>query len=121
MAFGEMRVGGRHRPRRQRAASLLRRLGRGQEARLEFLRAASLTGNAAERAFLRRRAEEIAGTGPPGPTLGQTVTRFLERDDLDAQTLRSYAQTLRRLCRALGEQTPLPSVTADQVAGPCCP
>ncbi|GAA4087032.1 site-specific integrase [Actinomadura miaoliensis] len=95
---------------------LLLRLGRGQEARLEFLRAASLTGNAAERAFLRRRAEEIAGTGPPGPTLGQTVTRFLERDDLDAQTLRSYAQTLRRLCRALGEQTPLPSVTADQVA-----
>nr|WP_241564804.1 site-specific integrase [Nonomuraea polychroma] len=39
----------------------------------------------------------------------------MSRPDLDPQTLRSYAQTLRRLCLGLGEQTPLTSVTADQV------
>src|SRR5690606_16039454 len=37
---------------------LLARLGRTEEARAEFERAASLTQNARERALLRRRAEE---------------------------------------------------------------
>ncbi|MGW7318397.1 RNA polymerase sigma factor [Streptomyces sp. NPDC054854] len=38
---------------------LLERLGRGPEARAEFLRAASLTRNARERDLLRRRAEAL--------------------------------------------------------------
>ena len=38
-------------------ADLLARLGRGAEARSEFLRAAELTENAAERALMRARAE----------------------------------------------------------------
>ncbi|WP_327159446.1 sigma-70 family RNA polymerase sigma factor [Streptomyces zaomyceticus] len=97
---------------------LLVRLGRGGEARLEFHRAASLTGNASERAFLLRRAEAIAVTGrPPSlPTLAQAARDFLGRDDLDAATLRSYGQTLRRLCLALGGQMPLAALTADAVA-----
>jgi predicted RNA polymerase sigma factor len=37
-------------------AELLARLGRADEARAEFARAAELTGNAAERALFRRRA-----------------------------------------------------------------
>ncbi|GAA2878070.1 hypothetical protein GCM10010517_39970 [Streptosporangium fragile] len=95
---------------------LLARLGRYGEARLEFERAASLTGNAAERAFLRRRADEIAVSGAPGVTLAQAARDFLGRDDLDAASIRSYGQTLRRLCLALGDQTPLASLTAGQVA-----
>ncbi|WP_371634581.1 sigma-70 family RNA polymerase sigma factor [Streptomyces zaomyceticus] len=97
---------------------LLVRLGRGGEARLEFHRAASLTGNASERAFLIRRAEAITVTGrPPSlPTLAQAARDFLGRDDLDAATLRSYGQTLRRLCLALGGQMPLAALTADAVA-----
>ncbi|MFH8716163.1 sigma-70 family RNA polymerase sigma factor [Streptomyces zaomyceticus] len=97
---------------------LLVRLGRGGEARLEFHRAASLTGNASERAFLLRRAEAIAVTGrPPSlPTLAQAARDFLGRDDLDAATLRSYGQTLRRLSLALGGQMPLAALTADAVA-----
>ena len=94
---------------------LLARLGRYDEARVEFERAASLTGNAAERAFLRRRADEIGATGASGTTLGQASQDFLSRDDLDAATIRSYGQTLRRLCLALGEQLPLVSLTADHV------
>ncbi len=39
---------------------LLRKLGRSEEARVEFERAASLTGNVRERALLRRRAAESA-------------------------------------------------------------
>ncbi|WP_407701445.1 site-specific integrase [Thermomonospora echinospora] len=62
-----------------------------------------------------RRAEDIADTGPPLPTLGPAIEDFLGRDDLDAQTLRSYGQTLRRLRLSLGDRTPLPSVTAEQV------
>lgn len=120
---------------------LLARLDRKREARLEFHRAADLTRNAAERAFLHRRADEIdatgetdgtdgtdgtdefagtdgfAGAGPAGATLGQAARGFLSRGDLDAATVRSYGQTLRRLCRALGDRRPLASVTADQVAG----
>jgi RNA polymerase sigma factor (sigma-70 family) len=94
---------------------MLLRLGRDHEARLEFQRAASLADNAAERAFLQNRAEQIPVAEPTGATLGQTARAFLHRQDLDAQTLRSYAQTLRRLCLALGDQTPLSCVTADQV------
>jgi RNA polymerase sigma factor (sigma-70 family) len=41
-------------------AELLARLGRGSEARIEYLRAADLAGNAAERAVLERKA---AGAG----------------------------------------------------------
>ncbi|WP_133743219.1 DUF6596 domain-containing protein [Actinorugispora endophytica] len=96
---------------------LLERSGRHEEARLEFERAASLTGNSAERAFLRRRADGIAATGARGATLGQAVRDFLGRDDLDPETLRSYGQTLRRLRRSLGDRAPLASLTADQVTG----
>src|SRR4029450_8144967 len=52
---------------------LLERLGRPAEARLEFERAASLTRNAAESGFLRRRADEIGVTAAPGPTVGQAA------------------------------------------------
>jgi RNA polymerase sigma factor (sigma-70 family) len=95
---------------------LLVRLGHYVEARLEFERAASLTRNVAERAFLRRRADEIPVTGASDATLGKAAQDFLRRDDLDAETIRSYAQTLRRLCLTLGDQMPLASLTADQVA-----
>ncbi|MBA9002113.1 sigma-70 family RNA polymerase sigma factor [Thermomonospora cellulosilytica] len=94
---------------------LLHRLGRYEEARREFQRAASLTRNAAERAFLERRAEEIETPEADGPTLGQAAEAFLARDDLDAQTIRSYGQTLRRLRLGLGDRTLLASLTADQV------
>ncbi|RSM90761.1 RNA polymerase subunit sigma [Kibdelosporangium aridum] len=94
---------------------LLEQLGRHPEARLEYERAAALTHNAAERAFLLRRAGSIA-TVPAGPTLAEASAQFLARTDLDAATLRSYGQTLRRLCRSLGEQLPLESLNADQVA-----
>ncbi|MEV4091507.1 DUF6596 domain-containing protein [Streptosporangium saharense] len=95
---------------------LLAKLGRHEEARLEFERAAALTANAAERDFLRRRAREITLPEAAGPTLGGAVRDFLAREDLDAGTLRSYGQTLRRLCLALGERTPLASPTPEQVA-----
>ncbi|MCC5580144.1 sigma-70 family RNA polymerase sigma factor [Microtetraspora sp. AC03309] len=95
---------------------LLVRLGRHAEARLEFERGASLARNVAERAFLRRRADEITVTGSPGATLGQAARDFLARDDLDAVTIRSYGQTLRRMCLTLGEHMPLASLTAEQVA-----
>lgn len=98
---------------------LLARLDRHQEARLEFHRAAALTRNAAERAFLERRADAIAGTDPTGhgPTLGEAARAFLARGELDPATVRSYGQTLRRLRLALGDRRPLASLTADQVAG----
>ncbi|MFB7592469.1 sigma-70 family RNA polymerase sigma factor [Streptomyces sp. NPDC056169] len=94
---------------------LLARLGRHEEARVEFRRAASLARNAAERAFLERRADELGAAAPEGPVLGQAAEDFLGRDDLDAATSRSYGQTLRRLRRTLGDQQPLASLTADQV------
>ncbi|SDX48298.1 RNA polymerase sigma factor, sigma-70 family [Saccharopolyspora shandongensis] len=94
---------------------LLARLGRGGEAKPEFERAAVLTQNTAERAFLLRRAEELAGSGDSGPTLGAAVEEFLARDELNAATIRSYAQTLRRLRLALGDR-PLAAMTAEQVA-----
>jgi RNA polymerase sigma factor (sigma-70 family) len=95
---------------------LLARLGRYEDARLEFERAASLTRNVAERAFLRRRADEITVTGASGVALGKAAQEFLKRDDLNAETIRSYGQTLRRLCLTLGDQMPLASLTTDQVA-----
>jgi integrase len=95
---------------------LLVRLGRLAEARLEFERAASLTRNVPEQAFLRRRADELAVTDASAATLGAAAQDFLARDDLDNDTIRSYGQTLRRLCRTLGEQTPLATLTAEQVA-----
>jgi RNA polymerase sigma factor (sigma-70 family) len=45
---------------------LLRRLGRSDEARVEFERAASLTGNVRERELLKRRAAECAVEGMAG-------------------------------------------------------
>ncbi|MFI6443427.1 sigma-70 family RNA polymerase sigma factor [Kitasatospora sp. NPDC050543] len=95
---------------------LLARLGRSEQARGEFLRAAALTGNAAERAFLRRRAEGIAVAVTPGVTLGDAAQDFLRRGDLDTATIRSYGQTLRRLCLTLGDGLPLSALTAEQVA-----
>ncbi|MEU0518064.1 sigma-70 family RNA polymerase sigma factor [Streptosporangium sp. NPDC006007] len=95
---------------------LLARLGRYGEARLEFERAASLTRNVAERAFLHRRADEIAVTGTSEVTLAEAVQGFLGRGDLDAGTIRSYGQTLRRLRLTLGDRMPLASLTSDQVA-----
>ncbi|WP_020557882.1 RNA polymerase sigma factor [Embleya scabrispora] len=93
---------------------LLARLGRHDEATREFERAASLTHNAAERAFLRRRA---AAGAPPRveATLGQATREFLAREDLDPETVRSYGQTLRRLCLDLGPKTPLVDITAGDV------
>jgi RNA polymerase sigma factor (sigma-70 family) len=98
---------------------LLARLGRADEARREFERAAGLARNAAEGAFLRRRADEITGAGAAGRTLGEAAGEFLAREDLDAATLRSYGQTLTRLCRAVGERLPLAELTAERVAGAC--
>ena len=98
---------------------LLLRLDRPDAARREFERAAGLARNAAESAFLRRRAEEIAEPEPAGRTLGEAIGEFLARDDLDAATLRSYGQTLTRLGRAVGEQLPLAAVTPEQVTRAC--
>ena len=99
---------------------LLLRLHRDTEARAEFLRAAGLARNAAEAAFLRRRAAAItAATEPAGRTVGEAASAFLARDDLNPSTLRSYGQTLSTLCRAVGEGTPLAALTADRVAQAC--
>ncbi|MFI7027163.1 sigma-70 family RNA polymerase sigma factor [Microbispora rosea] len=147
---------------------LLARLGRHDEARTEFERAASLTRNSAERAVLLRRAttctrtaeeaqkaeeagtaEEArrtkdgqearegretqkaqtardtrealneagaAGTASAAVTLGRAMTLFLTRPGLSADTVRSYKQTLTRLCRHLGEDVPLRDVTSHRVA-----
>ncbi|MEV7629286.1 RNA polymerase sigma factor [Actinoplanes sp. NPDC089786] len=94
-------------------ADLLLRLGRIAEARLEFGRAADLAANAAERAFLMKKAGEA---GPGEPTLGEVAEAFLARDDLGAATLRSYRQTMVRLRRSLGDRLPLGELTADRVA-----
>jgi hypothetical protein len=94
---------------------LLVKLGRTDEARLEFQRAAALTRNIAQHTFLRRRADQLAVTGATGPTLGRATRDFLSRDDLDSATIRSYTQTLQRLCLTLGDQLPLAQLTASQV------
>lgn len=51
-----------------------------------------------------------------GVTLGEAATAFLSRRDLDADTLRSYAQTMTGLRHALGEATGLAELTAADVA-----
>jgi len=101
---------------------LLLRLGRVGEARREFERAAGLTRNAAESAFLRGRAAaipELTAVELSGRTVGDTAAEFLARDELDAATVRSYGQTLSRLCRAVGAGLPLASLTAEQVSQAC--
>ena len=90
---------------------LLMRLGRADEARFEFERAASLAGTVAERDFLRRRADAPVD----GPALGSAVESFLA--GRPAATARAYGQTLHRVRRALGDRTPVSAVTADRVAG----
>lgn len=96
-------------------ADLLARLGRDEEARREYARAAALTRNAAERAFLDARAADLAGPGDQvGPTLEEAGARFLE--GLDAPARRAYGQTVRRLVRGLGGATPLAALTAADVA-----
>ncbi|WSG15431.1 RNA polymerase subunit sigma [Nonomuraea sp. NBC_01738] len=111
-------------------ADLLVRLERYGEARLEFERAATLTHNEAERAFLRRRAAELVAEPehpaprPPGPeasdrasgrVFGEAAQGFLARADLDPATVRSYGQTMRALTRGLGEHLPLAQLTPDLV------
>lgn len=97
---------------------LLVKLDRPAEARREFERAAELARTDAERAFLLRRAA-VLPEASTGSTLGQAADDFLARDDLDAGTIRSYGQTLRRLRLALGDRTPLTELTADRVASVC--
>ncbi|GAA3007029.1 hypothetical protein GCM10017559_31290 [Streptosporangium longisporum] len=107
---------------------LLFRLGRHEEARREFERAAALTLNVPERTILLERAAACADEavrkaiprkagGPSGPvTLAEAAEAFLARDDLDASTVRSYTQTMNRLRRDLGDDTPLAEVSAGRVA-----
>ncbi|CAA9220756.1 MAG: RNA polymerase ECF-type sigma factor, partial [uncultured Actinomycetospora sp.] len=87
-------------------ADLLDRLGRDEEARREYARAAALTRNDAERAVLAARAAGPADVAAPptGPTLEDRVAAFLA--GLDAPAARAYGQTLRRLVRGLGGTTP---------------
>ncbi|WSC99851.1 RNA polymerase sigma factor [Streptosporangium sp. NBC_01755] len=96
---------------------LLARLGRHEEARREFERAAALTLNVPERTILLERAAACADAATPGTavTLAEAATAFLARDDLDAATVRSYGQTMSRLRRDLGDDIPLRGVTAGQV------
>ncbi|MFF5112285.1 sigma-70 family RNA polymerase sigma factor [Streptosporangium sp. NPDC000509] len=121
---------------------LLARLGRHEEARREFERAAALTLNVPERTILTRRAAACAalvarrtpGTvgsqgaaGTPagasgragqkaGLTLAEAAIAFLARGDLDAATVRSYRQTMNRLRRDLGDDIPLSDVSSARVA-----
>ncbi|MEO3783788.1 sigma-70 family RNA polymerase sigma factor [Actinocorallia sp. B10E7] len=97
-------------------ADLLAKLGRHAEARTEFERAASLARNAAERAFLLRRAADLPALEDEGVTLAEAVRDFLARDELTPATRRSYTQTLHRLCLTLGDGTPLTSLTPERVA-----
>ncbi|GLW91234.1 DUF6596 domain-containing protein [Actinokineospora globicatena] len=92
---------------------LLMRLGRAREAGREFERAAALTDNAAERAFLRRRADEAVT--PVGRPLVDAATEFLARQDIDRATSRSYGQTLGRLRKAVGDRTPITALTEHDV------
>ncbi|MFL1427783.1 MULTISPECIES: DUF6596 domain-containing protein [unclassified Nocardiopsis] len=95
---------------------LLVRSGRPAEARVEFERAAALTGNRAERDFLLGLAAGLP-SAPAGPLLGDAVRAFLTRGDLGEQAARSYGRTLDRLCRSLGAGLPVSELTAERVAG----
>ncbi len=53
----------------------------------------------------------------PGTTLGEAATAFLGRRDLDPDTLRSYAQTMTRLRRELGDSVMTAELTPERVAG----
>ena len=46
---------------------LLFKIGRFDEARLEFERAGALAGNTRDRALLQKRADECASAAPPSP------------------------------------------------------
>ncbi len=92
---------------------LLARAGRVVQARREFQRAAALTRNRAERDHLLRRAG--TGPAPSAPTLAGAAREFLGRADLGPATVRSYGQTMQRMCRSLGAELPLSALTADQV------
>ncbi|MEU8231037.1 site-specific integrase [Actinoplanes sp. NPDC048967] len=54
-----------------------------------------------------------------GRAVGEAVAGFLARDDRDAATVRSYGQTLSRLCRAVRAGLSLASLTAEQVSQAC--
>ncbi|MDP9794352.1 RNA polymerase sigma factor (sigma-70 family) [Catenuloplanes nepalensis] len=98
---------------------LLARLGRHAEARTELRRAAALTRNRAEAAYLRGRADGLPADDQDlrGGTVGERAAEFLARHD--ASTRRSYAQTLGRLRRALGDDTPMAELTTDAIARAC--
>lgn len=98
-------------------ADLLLRSGRAPEARREFERAAALARNAAERDFLRRRADALPPAAPAGPALGAAAEEFLAGAGLGPATVRAYGQTLRRLRLALGDDLPVAALTAARVSG----
>ncbi|MEV6845997.1 DUF6596 domain-containing protein [Actinoplanes sp. NPDC051411] len=95
---------------------LLQRLGRPAEARQEWIRAASLTRNDAERTFLLDRAAALNLPAPAGPTLGAAIAAFLARPSLAPATTRAYRQTLLRVRRTLGDRAPMTSLTAAAVS-----
>jgi len=68
-------------------ADLLGRLGRHDEARREYARAAALTRNDAERAYLDARAADPGGS-TTAPTLDDRAAAFL--DGLEAPARRAY-------------------------------
>ncbi|MEV5741102.1 sigma-70 family RNA polymerase sigma factor [Microbispora rosea] len=70
----------------------------------------------AEQARAARDEAGAAGTAGAAVTLGRAMTLFLTRPGLSADTVRSYRQTLTRLCRHLGEDIPLRDVTSHRVA-----
>lgn len=119
---GEPALGGYHRLPSVRG-DLLARLGRHEEARREFERAAALTRNVPERTVLLERAAACADAAAavraaPGGTvtLGEAADDFLAREDLDAATVRSYGQTMGRLRREIGDDVPLADIDAGRVA-----
>ncbi|MFC4053853.1 tyrosine-type recombinase/integrase [Actinomadura syzygii] len=74
---------------------------------------------------MRPTAETSTPTGVPAPagasveagvSVEGAAERFLRRRDLDPDTLRTYAQTMRWLRREFGDGTPLRRMTADRVA-----
>ena len=68
----------------------------------------------------RKSTERERDAAPPRAegviTLGVAVASFLGRPGLDARTVRSYGQTLRRLCDDLGGDLPLAKLTAARTA-----
>ena len=98
---------------------LLAGLGRHAEARTELRRAASLTEDQAARAHLLRRADGLPADdqGRGGGTLRERADDFLAGHT--AGTRRSYSQTLDRLCRVLGDDVPLATLSAGAVTRAC--